>query len=69
MKAYIYRNVITFDTQELDDYIFNELSKYTKGYPDIEQEFRDNVESVNIDTAEELVTHLKNYKLLEGRYE
>ena len=37
MKLYIYRNVITFDEQEMDEHIFNELSSYTNGAPSDER--------------------------------
>ena len=67
MKAYTYHNVFTFDQQAMDDHIFNELSKYVKGYPDVEQEWKENVEEVEIDTIEELLKWLElGNKLLEA---
>ena len=66
MKAYIYRNVFTFDEEKMDDYIFEELSKYRKGYPDTESEWQ-HVEEIEMDIIEELCEWLDNgYQLLEA---
>ena len=65
MKAYIYRNVITFDDDKMDDYLFNELSKYKKGYPDTESEWQ-HVEEIEMDIEELLKYLAQSYKLLEA---
>ena len=65
MKAYIYRNVITFDDEKMDDYLFNELSKYKKGYPDTESEWQ-HVEEIEMDIEELLKYLAQSYKLLEA---
>ena len=65
MKAYIYRNVITFDDEKMDDYLFNELSKYKKGYPDTESEWQ-HVEESEMDIEELLKYLAQSYKLLEA---
>lgn len=65
MKAYIYKYVITFDEDEMDDYLFNELSKYQKGYPDTETEWQ-YVEENEMDIEELLKYLAQSYKLLEA---
>ena len=70
MKAYIYDNksVITYDEELIDDFIFIDLSKYSKGYPSdkaIARVIENDVEYRELD-VKELIEYLNNcYKLIE----
>lgn len=68
MKAYVYKSIITFNEEKLDDYIFIELSKYSAGYPsdeEIANVIENDVEQKEMDIPE-LLQYLDNgYKLLE----
>jgi hypothetical protein len=67
MTLYIYHNAITFDKEEMDDYIFNRLSRnastrYAENHMDYEW---DNVEEEDCD-LQGLLEWLRNgYFLLE----
>ena len=69
MKLYLYRTVITFDTDELDDYMFNEFGSYIHDVGAIETKmeyaWREDVEEYEAD-IQLLLRFIKDgYRLLE----